>query len=960
MNQGSAFTLRGSASDLRDGDLSDSIQWSSTLDGPIATGRGPMSVGPLSVGVHYISGTVTDSNNLTHTVERRVNVTSTTNLPPSVTIQAPTANQQFYAGDPVQLRASVSDSSSSTVVWSSDLDGPLGTGNTITVSTLRAGTHVIKALATDNEGAKSAQRVTVQIVPTPPDFPPEIAFTPFAIGAQFTPNDAFPLTATATDREDGDISSRIQWSSNLNGALGTGATVAVAGLTEGTHNITASVTDNFGNTQTKVMQLNVLASATPTFLSESFGASSNLSHWEYFDDGAEVESIWSISSGRVVESSDTQAGATAGTAIEKPGTYLRHKLGAYWLDYRLEATLRSTDDDALGVMFRYVDNDNYYRFSMDRERSYRRFVKKVNGVYTLLWQDAVPYSLSTNVNVVITAQGAALALSINGTQMYSGTDASLRRGTIALYAWGEDQAQFDDVRVFNLRTASSNDPPQVTISNPANNANFVVGTPVTFSGTALDFEDGALSQSLSWNSSRDGALGSGGSVTANSLTLGAHVITASATDSDNATGTAVMTINVNEPFNEPPTLNVTAPTQGATFNIGAAVGFAGTASDVEDGTISNGISWTSSRNGLLGTGASLSVSTLSAGAHTITASITDSGGKFTTMTRNITVVVPGNTPPVVTVTAPLNGAAFGVGQSVALAATATDTQDGTLTSVISWTSSRDGSLGTGGSLNVSTLTGGTHTITATVNDSMGGTHAVTRSIAVVPAAATLVRDDFNDNNYTGWTVTNEGTVSAPSVWSASTGALRQTSDIHSTPTTAATVPKTGTFNRFTAGSAWTNYSVTTELRSSDNDTLGVMFRYTNNTNYYRFSMDSERAQRRLTKVRNGTWTTLWSDSTAYQLNRTYVLEIIANGSTLTVKLDGVQLWSGTDTNTLTTGTVAMYSWQNTGAQFDNVLVRNLSVPFSSINEPKRGIERVKTNQPMLANAEPRPKPAPTG
>jgi hypothetical protein len=72
-------------------------------------------------------------------------------------------------------------------------------------------------------------------------------------------------------------------------------------------------------------------------------------------------------------------------------------------------------------------------------------------------------------------------------------------------------------------------------------------------------------------------------------------------------------------------------------------------------------------------------------------------------------------------------------------------------------------------------------------------------------------------------------VSAPSAWSASTGALPQTADISSTPTTAATLPKPGTFNRYTASSAWTNYSVSSELRSSDNDTLGVMFRYTSLT-----------------------------------------------------------------------------------------------------------------------------------
>jgi hypothetical protein len=203
----------------------------------------------------------------------------------------------------------------------------------------------------------------------------------------------------------------------------------------------------------------------------------------------------------------------------------------------------------------------------------------------------------------------------------------------------------------------------------------------------------------------------------------------------------------------------------------------------------------------------------------------------------------------------------------------------------------------------------------------------------VPTAGILMRDDFSDNEFSGWTVTDEGTISAPSAWSAATGALRQTSDIHSSPTTAATIPKPGTFARWTAGTAWTNYSITAELNSSDNDVLGVMFRYTNNNNYYRFSMDSERANRRLSKKRNGTWTTLWSDTTAYQLNRTYVLEIIANGSSLTVKLDGVQLWTGNDTQTLTTGTVAMYSWQNTGARFDNVLVRNLSVPLANTVRP---------------------------
>jgi hypothetical protein len=50
-----------------------------------------------------------------------------------------------------------------------------------------------------------------------------------------------------------------------------------------------------------------------------------------------------------------------------------------------------------------------------------------------------------------------------------------------------------------------------------------------------------------------------------------------------------------------------------------------------------------------------------------------------------------------------------------------------------------------------------------------------------------------------------------------------------------------------------DYIVTTELRSSDNDALGVMFRYTGTSNYCRFSMDSERSNRRLNPHHEARW-----------------------------------------------------------------------------------------------------------
>src|SRR5205823_659814 len=102
--------------------------------------------------------------------------------------------------------------------------------------------------------------------------------------------------------------------------------------------------------------------------------------------------------------------------------------------------------------------------------------------------------------------------------------------------------------------------------------------------------------------------------------------------------------------------------------------------DLEDGTISPSIAWSSSLDGALGTGASLPVSTLRSGTHTITARITDAGGK----SANATITVVVNSRPTVTITAPANGTVYSHGDAVTFTATAADVEDGSLTASVSW------------------------------------------------------------------------------------------------------------------------------------------------------------------------------------------------------------------------------------------------------------------------------------
>jgi extracellular elastinolytic metalloproteinase len=91
-----------------------------------------------------------------------------------------------------------------------------------------------------------------------------------------------------------------------------------------------------------------------------------------------------------------------------------------------------------------------------------------------------------------------------------------------------------------------NTAPSVSITSPSNNASFAAGTAISFAGSASDAQDGQISSSLEWNSSRDGAIGSGGSFSTSALTVGTHIITASATDSGGLEGSASISVTVTD------------------------------------------------------------------------------------------------------------------------------------------------------------------------------------------------------------------------------------------------------------------------------------------------------------------------------------------------------------------------------------------------------------------------------
>ena len=174
----------------------------------------------------------------------------------------------------------------------------------------------------------------------------------------------------------------------------------------------------------------------------------------FVDEGiSEGPSNWVISSGDLIQRSNIFGGNFDGTDPVKPGTFA-HAGSTAWQDYNFSLRLMSEDNDAFGVMFRYLDAANYYRFSMDRERTYRRLIKVVNGVTTILKkvdlsnaEDAVPYEIGQSYNLRISVVGSNIRTYIDNQLILDVIDSSLTQGKVALYSWGNEYSHFADVLV---------------------------------------------------------------------------------------------------------------------------------------------------------------------------------------------------------------------------------------------------------------------------------------------------------------------------------------------------------------------------------------------------------------------------------------------------------------------------------------------------------------------------------
>ena len=298
----------------------------------------------------------------------------------------------------------------------------------------------------------------------------------------------------------------------------------------------------------------------------------------------------------------------------------------------------------------------------------------------------------------------------------------------------------------------ANEAPQVSLQGPPA-GRLYAGLPLALSGTVIDPEDEALS--LTWTV--NGAPVSGPSAPEADgavegtflLDEGEHEVALRAQDPGGHEGADTVWLVVG-PANSAPTCVIDAPFDGEVGETGALLTLEGTVSDGDQSPDGLTVSWSSDRDGALGDSladsagfVSLSTADLSVGTHTLALRVEDEVGETCVFTVQYTV----DTPPEITLEAPLSGTVLNEGDALSVLAWVMDAEDAPTDLWVSWRSDVDGLLfeGEADAAGQSAgealgLSGGAHRLQAVVTDPAGLSAEATVDIVVnrIPGAPGLV------------------------------------------------------------------------------------------------------------------------------------------------------------------------------------------------------------------------------
>ncbi|HYK63773.1 MAG TPA: family 16 glycoside hydrolase [Patescibacteria group bacterium] len=117
-------------------------------------------------------------------------------------------------------------------------------------------------------------------------------------------------------------------------------------------------------------------------------------------------------------------------------------------DFTLEAQFKSAGgrfDCSGGLIFRYVDEKNFYLLSAGCPSDYFALSRMTNGQLVGLKQSVVPTDKDTWYRLKVAAQGGHFICYDDNKMVFDFDDNKIAKGKIGVWARDDSQAQFDDI-----------------------------------------------------------------------------------------------------------------------------------------------------------------------------------------------------------------------------------------------------------------------------------------------------------------------------------------------------------------------------------------------------------------------------------------------------------------------------------------------------------------------------------
>ena len=408
------------------------------------------------------------------------------------------------------------------------------------------------------EFASGANTRTISFVPSNTNTAPDVQI--------LTPNDGIALTtglsidfsAMANDIQDGNLSSSISWSSDLDGNLGTGASISAALTTVGTHIITAEVTDSNADPLTGNSTISLTVTATDPSCDARFRVNAG-------------GPVLLANSGNFEE--DQAAAANNAGSSASPGT------PSSYLNLTAPA-----NDQTFGSTTPLVSNTTGYpeylfqteRFSTQGNPNNMNWEFPTgNGVFDvkILFNENWPGELN-NPRVFDVEIEGELALddyrpSVDGTEINVAKvetfQATVEDGVLNVnFLKGTQNPSVKGFDICFVSELPTDTPPTIVINAPTTQGNPISiprGSQINFSATATDVEDddAMLTSSISWSIDpfEPSFGGTGGTFTDELFVPGNYLVNATVTDSDDNEETDEIEITV-----EGPEVSFTNPSDG--------------------------------------------------------------------------------------------------------------------------------------------------------------------------------------------------------------------------------------------------------------------------------------------------------------------------------------------------------------------------------------------------------------